>query len=256
MQTASPSDERWLPLMRAETDAALRLFCFPHAGGAASAFRQWQSAMPPGVQVGAVQLPGRETRIGERPIVRLEALVAELATTLGRWLTTPYALAGHSMGALIAFELARELRRRGMPGPVHLFVSARGAPQTFTPPARFTFDLDDAAFAAEVQRLDGTPAEVLEHPELRALMLPLLRADFEICETYTYVADAPLACGITAFGGRGDAEAPPAAVLEWAAQTTVAFSTQFFPGGHFFFREQDAVIRSTVAQTLGAVATA
>lgn len=220
----------------------MRLFCFPFAGGGASFYRAWIERLSPDVQVLPVQLPGREARMRETSHDRIEPLVASLAGVLGPHLDQPYAFFGHSMGALIAFELARELRRRHAPPPASLLVSGHRAPQL---PRRTAarHALPEPALVAELRRLGGTPPEVLAHPELMALLLPLLRADFAVVETYAYRDEPPLDCPIVAFGGLDDEDAGQAQMSAWQAQTRDALALHMFPGGHFFLNDaRDAVL--------------
>jgi surfactin synthase thioesterase subunit len=219
----------WIvPLSRG--DHAVRLLCLPHAGGGASSFRPWVGALP-GVGVVGVLPPGRERRIAEPPIAAIEPLVAELLPRALPWLGGRYALFGHSMGALVAFELARALRRSGHPAPEHLYVSACPAPDV--PQGERTSGLSDAEFLDRLRALRGTPDELFAMPELLELLLPALRADFAIVDRYEYRAEPPLACDLTAFCAPDDLLAPPATVAGWARHTSAAFSLHELPGGHF-----------------------
>jgi len=170
-------------------------------------------------------------------------LVENVAKDLSTYLDKPFAFFGHSMGAIISFELARLLRHEGAPEPVHLFVSGRSAPQTPCDHLH-TYDLPEQEFIKELRRMNGTPAEVLEDPELMQFMLPLLRADFEVIQTYTYVDEPPLNCSITAFGGLHDDEASRDSLEGWREQTTGATTLRLFPGDHFFINKvQPSLLR-------------
>lgn len=231
------------PLPRPE--ARVRLFCFPYAGGGSALYRPWAAALPPTIELCVVQLPGREARMAEPAFTSAQALARALADALGPGDGVPRAFFGHSMGALIAFELARELRRRALPGPMHLFVSGHRAPHL---PARGLplHRLPDAAFAAHVQQLGGIPPEALRNPAFMALLMPMLRADLTLTETYAPAPEPPLECPITVFGGVEDAGAGHADLHAWAAHTRGGFAMRFFPGRHFF-------IQSAAPQLLQAI---
>ncbi len=198
----------------------------------------------------AVQPPGREGRIGEPPFHHLDALVAEMHRHLLPHLgERPFALFGHSNGALMAFELARTLRRAGGPLPLHLFVSGRPAPQLprDEPPVH---DLPHDEFVAELRRLEGTPEEVLQHDELLALIVPLLRADFSLGGTYAFAPEPPLEMPLSAYGGARDAEVSEADVEAWREQAGGAFRCRMFPGGHFFVNEDREAVVAEVSAAL------
>jgi len=225
----------WLAYHKPNPQADMRLFCFPYAGGSAAIYRMWADQLPKNLEICPVQLPGRGTRLNDRFFTRLMPMVEALAPALRSYCDRPFAFFGHSMGAAIAFELARHLRQQYHCEPEHLFVSGRNAPQVpDTDP--FTYDLPEPEFIEEVRRLNGTPKEVLEHPELMQLMLPLLRADFSVIQTYVYVAGEPLNSSITAFGGLLDHEVTREGLDAWSSQTTGRFSLRMLPGDHFFLQ--------------------
>ena len=233
----------WLPRPAAPT-GALRLFCFPHAGSGASAFRAWQDGLPPGITVLPVQLPGREERFREQPYRDVRALVADLVGHLADLFRQPYALFGHSMGALVAFETAREALRRDLPGPVGLIVSGRGSPRSTDrlPPLH---NRSDEGFAAALRELGGTPESVLRDPDLRSLLFPLLRADFALNETYRPAPGPSLDCPITVLGGTRDVRVPVADLAGWADHTSGPVRTHLIGAGHFFVNERrrDVLVR-------------
>lgn len=248
----------WIVVRKANPWANLRLFCFPYSGAGASMFTKWVEKLPSTVELYAVQLPGRETRLVEPLFTRLPPLVeATAAALLPHLADKPFAFFGHSMGALLAFELARYLRRtqRAADGlqPVHLFVSGHTAPQLGQrkPPIHA---LPEAEFVAELRRYNGTPEEVLQHAELRQLLLPILRADFALYETYVYTPDPPLDCPISVFGGMQDEDVPQEGLEPWRGQTRAAFSLQMFPGDHFFVNSTQNHFLPTLAQQLERVA--
>ncbi len=228
---------RWVvPLQR---DATVRLICFPYAGGGASVYRRWCPAACSDVQLCAAQLPGREERLGEPAISRLSDLVPRLVEAVAPYCDGVYAFFGHSMGALIAFELTRALRRAGAPLPAHLFISGRAAPH-LPPRRRPLHALPEAEFLIELQRLQGTPRAVLDCPELIKLMIPTLRADFAVCETYQYTGEDPLDVPISAFGGVQDPEANEAELRAWGQHTLSFTQLRMFAGDHFFLHTSGA----------------
>jgi medium-chain acyl-[acyl-carrier-protein] hydrolase len=239
-------------VVRRRDAAALRLFCFPYAGAGTSAFRGWHEALPPDVEVCSLQLPGRGSRLGEPAFRRMTPLVEALAEGVRAALGTPIAFFGHSMGALVAFELAREMRRRGWPAPRHLFVSGLAAPHLPDPAPTRLHRLTDGELVAELRRLGGTPPAVLESPEILELTLPTLRADFELLETYRYEPEPPLDCDLTALGGQDDRFVTPGGLAAWAAETSGRFTRVVFPGNHFFLHSAAAAVLRTVSDHLRA----
>ncbi len=241
---------RYLPkLPTADPQVKLRLFCFPFGGTGASFYRDWQSALHNSIEVCPIQPPGREERLSEKPFTDLASLVTELGEVLEPYLDRPFAFFGHSMGALISFELARYLRRLNQPMPAYLFISGRPAPQiplTDLP----TFDLPDSEFIKELRQIQGTPESVLQNPELMALFLPLLRADFELCQTYHYNHELPLNCPFFVFGGLTDSDISQESLVSWRAQTTYPMKLQMFPGDHFFILNAQQSILQIVSQHL------
>jgi surfactin synthase thioesterase subunit len=239
----------WFPFARERQDAELRLFCLPYAGGSAAIFRNWGDFLPPQVLVVPVELPGRGGRLNEPPFVRLPALIDALAEAMRPALQSPFALFGHSMGAVIAFELARRLRRQHHAEPQKLFVAGRRAPQLpRTEP--ITYNLPEDEFIQELHRLAGTPREVLAHGELMQLFIPLLRADFEFIETYEYIPDEPLSCPITVLGGLQDEEVKREWLLLWKEHTTSRCVIRMLPGDHFFIRSSQDVLLRVLAREL------
>ena len=224
----------WFP--DAEKVAGDRLFCFPHAGGGTRIF----AGQPAGVSLCPVRLPGREGRVAEAPFVRMSALIEALAAAIDPYLDRPFAFFGHSMGAAIAFELARELRRRGRPLPSILIASAARAPQyrrNYTPPPPPT----DDEFLGELRRLQGIP---LDAPFAPSVLLPALRADATLYRNYVYTEEPPLPCPIRAYGGLEDERITRQHLEAWGEQTTADFAVRQFPGGHFYLRQSDAFLRA------------
>jgi medium-chain acyl-[acyl-carrier-protein] hydrolase len=223
----------WLVIPRENPSARLRLFCFPYAGGNVLTFRKWPESLPVEVEVCALQLPGRGNRLLEKPFDSLLPLVQAIATVIAPYLDKPFTFFGHSMGAMIAFELARHLRREFSLLPEHLFISGRCAPQLVRQ-EHVTYNLSESEFLESLRDLNGTAKAVLEHRELMELMSPLLRADFAVCQTYSYLHELPLACPFTVFGGLSDREVTRHQLDAWREQTTGSFVLRMLPGDHFF----------------------
>jgi medium-chain acyl-[acyl-carrier-protein] hydrolase len=248
MTTAAAIDS-WIACRKPRPQARLRLFCFPYAGGGAVIFRTWADGLPVDVEVCPVQLPGRGTRLMEPPFTQLSPLIQALAQALLPLLDKPFAFFGHSLGALVSFELARQLRGQYGVQPVRLFVSASRAPQL---PHRGLpiHTLSEGDFLAELRHLNGTPREVLDHEELMQIALPVLRADFAVYETYVYATEPPLNHPISAFGGLRDRTVSQSDLEAWREQTSGSFSLQMFPGDHFFLNTTQPLLLRVLSQEL------
>ncbi|WP_447035921.1 thioesterase II family protein [Streptomyces sp. DSM 118878] len=224
----------WLRVSTPRPRARIRLVCFPHAGGAASAFRDWGALLPAAIEVAVVQYPGRQDRLGD-PLPRdVAELAAWTAAAVGERLDRPTAFFGHSMGATVAFEAARLLQPRFPTPLVRLFASARKAPAHCRPNG---LRLDDAAVKAFVRRLGGEGAALLENEELSRLVLPVLRHDLSMVESYRHVPGAPLTCPITAIIGKDDPSVTQADAERWGACTMAACQVRELDGGHFYFEK-------------------
>lgn len=232
--------------------ARMRMFCFPYAGGGASIFRGWTASLPADLEVCPVQLPGRESRLREAPFTRSELMVTALADALQPYFDLPFVFCGHSMGAAVAFELTRELRRRGRPQPLHLFASGRRAPH-LPPREEPIHELPEPEFLVKLRELNGTPEEVLQHDELMRLLIPILRADFGVNETYTYTSEEPIDAGISAFGGLGDEDVTREDVEAWREHTRGRFRTRMLPGDHFFIHSAKDLVLESIARDLAEV---
>src|SRR4030067_2328659 len=237
----------WFQCFRPNQHASLRLICLPYAGGSAAVFRNWVLSMPASIEIWAVQLPGRGTRWTEPPITRLEILVRELSGPILDLLDRPYAIFGHSFGALSGFELARQLGIQGSLKPVHLFVSACQAPHL--PPTDMPIHgLPDQEFLQRLQSFNGTPVEVLEQPELLRLLLPAVRADFEAFEIYQYLPGPALDCPISALGGYQDQRIQRYQLEAWLEYAGARFEVRMFPGDHFFLHSSQALVLRALIQ--------
>lgn len=243
--TANP----WLVIQRPNPRATFRLFCFPYAGGSTLIYRTWADSLPVHVEVCGIQLPGRGSRMREQPFLDLVELVETLAPVLEPYFDKPFAFFGHSMGATIGFEMARLLSREGKQLPQHLFVSGRRAPQ-FPETDCPTYNLPDPEFIEELRRLNGTPRELLENPELMQLLLPLLRADFTVCQTYALKEAPPLTCPITACGGLQDTCVSREHLEGWRQHTSDSFALRMLPGDHFFLQTSQPALLRMLAREL------
>ena len=240
---------KWLPLATGRTSAPLRLFCLAFAGGSASYFQPWLREMPAAIDICPIELPGRGTRFFEPPATAAEALAAEMAAAIRPHLDRPFALFGHSLGALNAYLLARHLWQQENMPPVHLFVSGRRAPHR---PVRqpFRHAMDDAALIGELTGLGGMSPEILQSEEMLRMMLPVLRADFRITELYSHREGPGLPFPITAFTGDRDGEVPPEEMEHWRQMAGAGFALNVMSGGHFYLSA--AQERRALLQKIGA----
>ena len=244
-----PQVNLWIASPQVNNQALFRLFCFPYAGAGASIFNSWTEFLPTKIQICPIQLPARESRWREPPATRLKPLIQTLAPLLKPKLDIPFAFFGHSLGALLAFELARELRRQNAPAPVHLFVSSSCPPQ-IPNRSRPLHRLPEPQFIEELKRLKGTAEEILQNSELMQLFLPALRADFAMLENYFYVSEEPFDFPISAFGGLEDDKVNREALTAWQEQTRNNFTLQMFPGDHFFLCCEDRALAQSISKKL------
>jgi medium-chain acyl-[acyl-carrier-protein] hydrolase len=238
----------------AASKAALRLFCFPHAGGAPSVFFGWPELLAPAIDVVWVQQPGRGSRFSEKPHIEVSQIateiVAEILADGSGWDDLPFCFYGHSLGALVAFETARQLRRRGGSMPIQLMVGAARAPhlERILPPLGH---LPEEEFVQEIQsRYSGIPEAVLQQPELLKLFLPVLRADFAAYESYYYAEEGPLPCPITAFSGTADPMVSLESMQAWSRHTNDVFTLHTLVGDHFFVTSERATLVPMIRQSL------
>lgn len=252
MSTNPTPTSLWFQRPRSPSHTRLRLFCFPYAGGGAAAFADWPRHLPGSVEVCPARMPGRAERMREPPFTRLAAAVEDLAAAIRPLLDVPSVFFGHSMGALIGFELTRRLRLDAAAiviRPSHLYVSGCRAPQA-PAAAQRTYLLPDALLLERLGSLSGTPRELLRHGELMRLMLPLIRADIELTETYEYRAEPPLALPITACGGERDPHVRRLHLEAWKRQTASAFTLRMFDGDHFFLHQSEGALLEMLAHDL------
>ncbi|MCL5958371.1 MAG: thioesterase II family protein [Chloroflexi bacterium] len=248
IRSESPNNP-WLGYSRPNPAASLRIFCFPYAGAGASVFHSWRDSLPSTAEVCPVQLPGRESRLGESPFTSLTPIVEAVTESIFQLRDKPFVLFGHSLGALLSFEVARRLRRQYGLGPVHMFVSGHAAPQ-IVDRGKAISSLPEPEFLEELRSLNGTPPEVLDHPELREIFLPILRADFAVCDGYVYEREDPLDCPLSAFGGSLDAHVSREHLESWRAQTRASFTVRIFPGDHFFVNTARSLVISSLVREL------
>ena len=240
----------WIVCPKPIPGARLRLFCIPFAGGDTWIFQKWWTRVPNDVEVCSIRLPGRGARISERPFTELTPLVSALAQALEEYLESPYALFGHSMGSLIAFELARHFRRYLQLSPAHLFVAAHRAPHL---PNLYPLisHLPDHLFIAELARRHSVPHQMLYNKDLMHLVLPTVRADLSMCEKYIHAVEPPLDCPISGFGGSRDDMVDLFSLDAWSLHTRVSFSRRLFPGNHFFLSTSQPALLSALSEDLG-----
>ncbi|CAN5459488.1 alpha/beta fold hydrolase [soil metagenome] len=242
----------WFLRPRPMTAPRIRLFCFPYAGGSASLFHQWPARAPADVELLAVQYPGRATRLREAPLTSLDALLDGLEQAIMPLLDRPFAFFGHSMGATVAYELTRRLESSQQALPAFLFLSGRSAPQL--PPVKPPIHaLPDHEFVEALRNFNGTPVELLEHEELMLMMMPTLRADFQLLETWSHRERAPLDIPISVFGGLDDQSVPLENLDAWAACTSHKLKRHLFPGDHFFLHQQSDGMLNIIGRALSAV---
>lgn len=244
--------DKWLSYRRELSRVKVRLFCFPFGGGGASTFIPWLDRMPSGVEVCPVQAPGRENRLREAPITRMSAMIELLIEALTPFIDCPFALFGHSIGALTMFELARQLRRQGLQSPCWLFASGHPAPDLprrrpaishlarpeFTAALREDFDLDPA---------------LLDSKDIMDMIFPALRADYELVETYVHQAESPFSCPLSVFGGSRDPETTEDELMAWSNHTTGSFRTQVLEGKHMFIQTSREALIGEISRDLAQV---
>lgn len=230
-------------------EARIRLYCLPYAGGDGSFYNGWPRQLTPMAEVCIVDLPGRAPLFSLLPFTSVPAAVDALLPVIEAHVSGPFAFFGYSMGALLSFELAQALRSRGGPQPQALFVAAHRAVDlpSRRPPMH---DLPEAEFIERLRELQGTPPAVLEHGELMSLLLPLLRADFSLCETYRYEPRPALDLPIHAFGGINDKEVNVEELRAWEQLTTRAFTLTLLPGNHFFLQDSGGALISRLENQL------
>ncbi len=247
---AASDDPRgqWIVRPLPRPDARIRLICFPYAGGGASAFKDWIEILPDDIELCIVQLPGREERLREPVLTDMTVLVDALCDELQPFTDRPFAFLGHSMGAIVCYELARRMRAVGIALPMHLFLSARAAPQ-LQDNSESLRSLENDKFIERLHGLYGAvPEAIRQSAELQEVFLPILRADVTLLETYDYAAARPLEISMTVFGGDSDPAITAAMLAGWTEHTLAEFTQHEFSGGHFYIHAaRDAVVAEVVS---------
>lgn len=244
-----------IPLREGSSPMRLRLYCLPYAGASAGLFRTWRKVLPPEIALYGVEYPGRGTRVSEPAIERIDELACELAEALAYTPPGPYALFGHSMGSLVAFETAHQLVARDAPLPILLVASGHGAP-SLPITAEPVHASPDPEFLARLRELNATPPEAFDMPDLLELMLPILRSDFRAAETYAPANRSKLEVPIAAYGGLADADVRRDQLMAWADETTARCIVRMFPGDHFFLSTTvERVVSALARDLLGALPT-
>jgi medium-chain acyl-[acyl-carrier-protein] hydrolase len=245
---SSTEPDKWFVCPRVQPDAQSRIFRFPDAGGGPSVFSSWSAQLPDSIESHIIHYPGRGSRYNEAPVRSLIALTSDLSQAIQPLLDKPYTFFGHSLGGLVAFELARRLCQNGLPQPSVIFISACGAPHIpdTQPPIHA---LPKSEFINSLKRLNGIPNEIINNTEVLDLFLPTVRADLELIERYEHKTDRPLDVPIFALGGLDDHRINRERLEGWADYTSAGFRSTYFPGDHFFINtDRDSVIASIVGE--------
>ena len=239
----------WFIKFKPKHHASIRLFCFHYAGGSALVFRDWEKDIIGDAELVAIQLPGRDNRYDEPLLCSISQVVDQLIENFNNYIYKPFVFFGHSMGALIAFEFARALRRKRISQPKHLIVAGTRAPQIFREKQPI-HDLPDVEFIKELKKYNGIPSPILYDKEFISTFLPIIRSDFCISETYEYMNEQSLNCPITALGGLIDNTFNKENLLKWKEQTIGSFKYYFLSGDHFFIKFSYKEVIKIINQTL------
>lgn len=239
-------NNNWLRCLHPKSESVLRLFCFPPAGSGALFFRKWALAdVFPEAEVYAICLPGRESRLREPLFTDIHLLVSALLPNMISYLDIPFLIVGHSLGAIVGFEVVNRLQNQGLPLPLKLFVSARQAPTTNLNTNELHL-LPNSKLKEKLHLYAGTPVAVLQNDELMNLFLPIIRADLKMNETYNAGRGVQLDCPISAFAGLNDPVTSVSDVSRWAEHTKRSFELHTYPGGHFPTNEEIRLIMSII----------
>ena len=235
----------WFVSYKSNITIKMRLFCFHHAGGTGSFFKGWKDFFPPEIEIVAIQLPGREARLSESFLTNIDDVIEGVIYSFSKYQDRPFIFFGHSLGGFISFEIVRRLRRLDLCIPKYLIISGQTAPQ-LPPEKEILHILQDHEFIEALNKYGGMPEEILRNEELMEVLLPRLRADFTISETYNYIEEPPVNCSILVLGGRNDSTVDHKELIAWGNQTTKKCLIKLFPGGHFFINSFQKLIFRTL----------
>lgn len=235
-------------IVKANPGASMRLFCFPYSGGSAQIYKNWAAQLPSFVEVNAVELPGRSGRFRDQKFTSVPEAIASLVPDIRPYTNKPFALFGHSLGACLAYEMARALEKEGRTAAL-VTVSGMMSPENPSDEPQI-YHLPDAEFKQKVREYNGTPQEVMAHEELMDLILPILKADFTMADTYTYKEGPKITSSLAALTGTKDPHTNEEGVRGWANYTTGAFTYQLFPGDHFFVNDQETEVLALLSRLL------
>lgn len=242
-------DSQWFFIPKKVYSPSIRLICLPYAGGGVRTYQSWAAQLPEGVELVAVQPPGRGSFMGTPAYNNMAMLVNALYKEISPLLDRPYVLFGHSLGSRIAFELLHQLQLRNQRLPELFMASGSSSPDTARSKAS-TYQLSDAQFVAELQRMNGTPTEVLENKELMSILLPLLRADFQLAETYRFTGSVQFPLELHVLGGLDDVDVPLENLPHWGRFFSKKMHVHTFAGGHFFIETHQSEVIALVRRLL------
>jgi medium-chain acyl-[acyl-carrier-protein] hydrolase len=237
----------WVTFPKPNPKANLRLFCLAHAGASARIFNCWSTKLPSAVEICPIELPGHGWRRTEIAFTQLQPLVETITIAITPYLDKPFACFGHSMGALLSFELATFLQKRNNQSPIHLLLSGRRAPEIPSPVPPIHY-LPDAAFIERLLDYDSMPEQILQDTKFLELVLPTLRADFALVESYEYIPKPPLDCPITVFGGLQDQTVAYNSLQAWRKHTSAAFTINILPGNHSFIHSSQQLLLQSLSK--------
>lgn len=226
----------WITYPKPDPQASIRLFCFPYAGAGSSIYQRWTGSLA-GIELGLINLPGRDARVHEPLQTSMVTLAAQICENIMPHLDRPFAFFGHSMGGLLAFEVARQLRRQKAPQPAHLIISSRRAPHLPDPTAHF-WRMSKTEFLATIERLYGAlPALIRQDEDILNMFLSIMQADFTMMGTYQFCPEEPFTFPLTVLGGQHDPSVRENDLQGWKQLAGADFEVILFPGDHFYFQK-------------------